>query len=92
MPLGPCPPMDKQKYELLVILIPPMIAGRALRATRALRADPGTENFPGQSRMAPRRSFRPRRRSPKLHSGPSTQRTVPYQNDAHNQQPQKKQQ
>ena len=33
--------------------------------------------------------FVPRRRSPKLHAGPSAQRVVPYQNDAHNQQPQK---
>ena len=68
-----------------------MIAGRVLRATRALRADPETENFPDQRAHTGRRSFRPRRRSPKLHSGPSTQRVVPYQNDAHNQQPQKPQ-
>jgi hypothetical protein len=33
--------------------------------------------------------FSSRRRFPKLHSGPSTQRVVPYQNDAPNQQPQK---
>src|SRR4051794_33737610 len=32
----PKAPMDDQKYELLVILICPIIAGRGLRATRAL--------------------------------------------------------
>jgi hypothetical protein len=67
-----------------------MIAGRALRATRALPRRPRTENFiiePVEHWL--QLKFSSRRRSPKLHSGPSTQRLVPYQNDAHNQQPQK---
>lgn len=67
-----------------------MIAGRALRATRALMRRPRTENFVTvTAKHGLELKFSPRRRSPKLHSGPSTQRVVPYQNDANNQQPQK---
>ena len=79
--------------SLLVILICPMIAGRVLRATRALPRRPRIENFCAHIVDAvPLMKFSPRRRSPKLHSGPSAQRVVPYQNDAHNQQSQKTQQ
>ncbi|SEQ26219.1 hypothetical protein SAMN05444745_10516 [Arthrobacter sp. OV608] len=51
--------VDKQKYELLVILICPMIAGRVLRATRCYRADPGNENFPERSGIASDEVFVP---------------------------------
>lgn len=66
-----------------------MIAGRVLLATRALPRRPRTENFIIRTvKHWLELKFPPRGRSPKLHSGPSTQRVVPYQNDAHNQQPQ----
>jgi hypothetical protein len=70
-----------------------MIAGRVLRATRALLRRPrATENFQNDGLTLRKEVFDPQGRSPKLHSGPSAQRIVPYQNGTHNQQPHKKQQ
>jgi hypothetical protein len=78
--------------SLLVILICPHNRWADLRATKALRRRPRTENFCNRRpKHCLRMKFSSRRRSPKLHSGPSAQRAVPYQNDAHNQQPQKTQ-
>jgi hypothetical protein len=70
MPLNCRAAMSRQKYELLVVLICPMIAGRDLRATRAPPRRPRKRKLPRVQWIAPRRSFRLRRRSPKLHSGP----------------------
>lgn len=66
-----------------------MMVGSMLRLQPV--ADPGTENFCTRTETHwLRLKFSPRSPEPvpKLHSGPSTQRVAPYQNDAHKQQPQ----
>ncbi|VXC21281.1 hypothetical protein ARTHRO9AX_220250 [Arthrobacter sp. 9AX] len=92
MPPEPSATMNEQNAtSLLVILICPndRWAGPP-RNQGATAPTPEPKTCQNNGTRCPQRSFQSRRRYPKLHSGPSTQRMVPYQNDAHNQQPQNK--